>query len=51
MFPDSIPWWFAFPTAFVASVSYLIIAIVQAPMDPNPEYSNWDARDGLPHSG
>lgn len=50
MFPDSIPWWFAFPAAFVASVAYLVLAIRNSPADPDPEYSGWDARDGLPHS-
>ncbi len=34
--PDSIPAWFAIPTAVVALVAWLVIEIRHAPADPNP---------------
>lgn len=49
--PDSIPAWFAIPTAVVALVAWFILEVRHAPSDPDPEYSRLDRMDGLPHNG
>ena len=45
--PDSIPAWFAIPTAVVAFVTWLVIEVRHAAVDPDPEYSTLDKLDGL----
>lgn len=45
--PDSIPAWFAIPTAVAALVAWVVIEVRAAVPDPDPQWSRLDCLDGL----
>jgi hypothetical protein len=45
--PDTIPVWFFIPAFVVLMVAWIVVEIRNAPVDPDPRWSQLDCWDGL----